>query len=352
MTFGQYEHIARHFSKSFLTIVLVFALAGGVVGTFESRNGKASATLVVSEPTGTLLAGDIIPLTTAIAENIASSANDDEVAVSIENNVTARSIVFNVESSKGFEEAVETATAIAVQTSAEAESLFQEMSSRYSSSPTNDGETTTSPLDAFDQAIISNLSGKDKAAALELVSFTIISANQDERPSAFITFAKYFLLVTGIGLIVASGVTICRGRRLVPDGTSTTEICGLKVIADEKDGCFGERVLTTLFCSSSKPPQTIAIIALTDHDAERIEQIMGSKLDAITLWEQPPTITVCNPPKRNIGNLITAHDADAVLLCATSWKDSLEATKSILDELKLVGANIAGIILTSHYKRD
>lgn len=351
MTFGQYVHIVRRFSKSFLTIVLVFALAGGVVGAFESRNGKASATLVISEPTGTLLAGDLIPLTTAIAENIASSANDDEVAVSIENNVTTRSIVFNVESSRGFEEAAETATAIAVQTSAEAESLFQEMSSRYSSSPTNDGEATTS-LNAFDQAIISNLSGKDKAAALELVSFTVISANKDESPSAFTAFAKYFLLVTGIGLIVASGVTICRGRRLVPDGASITEICGLKVIADEKDGCFGERVLTTLFCSSSKPPQTIAIIALTDHDAERIEQVMGSELDAITLWEQPPIITVCNPPKRNIGNLITAHDADAVLLCATPWKDSLEATKSILDELKLVGANIAGIILASRYKRD
>lgn len=134
------------------------------------------------------------------------------------------------------------------------------------------------------------------------------------------------------------------------------------------EGC--EQILANLQFSCDGRPAAVAVVpvgnsatnpvvarglasAFERSDA-RVKLVKGSphaKKFQVSVPPDAAIVVSCEPLDEGVGTAYIAHGADVTVLCVIEWADSKSQLASVIDELKLAKANIAGIAYLSEPKK-
>lgn len=136
------------------------------------------------------------------------------------------------------------------------------------------------------------------------------------------------------------------------------------VVPRKADSDFGDRLLANIRFATSQDAKRICVIPIQeDSSARNISEILYASLKSegkkVERMRSPEIIADngeadeaaykvidCAPVSVSTDTLYASRKADAVVLAAIQWKDSMRSLESAVEELKLAKANIALCVLT------
>lgn len=160
---------------------------------------------------------------------------------------------------------------------------------------------------------------------------------------------KYLIVSVFAGLFLAICVLVIIDmvKRPIKSVENIKAAVDLPMLEEMSKDDNGERLLANVrFAIEAEDCGQICLIPVSDGTS--IEKVAAS-LRAAANAESPQTHIEINCQDSLANNVKVAYEArkaDAVVLVATQWKDSLTALESAVADLKLANANLVGIVLT------
>lgn len=358
MTLLDVLKLGRHYIKMVVIVVVVCTLAGAGLGVAKAGLGNAEysaeAVLTISEPTATVSAGELMPLAQAIATNVVAENSSDGVTVSQTYDLASRTIAFTAVASSETE-SIEAANNAARQTADETAALLREIADQYRSEIQSEESAESKELDG---TVTFGLSERNRAAALEMVSFTVNDASQAAINSGKSTVLKYMLVgfVGGLLLDLCLVSVINFTKRPLKSQRELEECLRLPVLAKTSDSAFAQRLGLALGCMTDDKTASACILLVGCHDSqfhnarESFVEEMASA-SKVTVNGKEISMEVCAPFDQCIESMLVAHNSQIVVLVASPWVNTLteiEETVAILDVLK---ANLVGSVLDDAFDR-
>lgn len=348
MTLLDVLKLARHYIKMVVIVVVVCTLAGAGLGVAKAGLGNAEysaeAVLTISEPTATVAAGELMPLAQAVATNVAAESSEGDVAVSQKYDLAARTVSFTAVASSEAE-SIEAANSAARQTANEIATLLQEMADQYRSEIQAEESAEAKELDG---AVTFGLSERNRAAALEMVSFTVNDASQAASNSGKSMAAKYALVgfLGGVFLVFCILVIIDLVKAPLKDRSDAEKEFNLPVLAEGRASDIGDRLWANIQFVGDKAPESVCLFPVHQPIAMSIELSLTKAIsDAGALANGRVIVAACPPLSDGMEGVYAARGADATVVCAARWDDSRHDAADVLRELSLAQAQVAGIVL-------
>lgn len=342
----------RHCIKLVVAVVVACTLAGVGLGIAKAGLGNAEytaeAVLTVSEPTATVSATELMPLAQAIATNVVAENSVNGVSISQAYDLTARTISFTAVAGSEAE-SIEAANGAAAQTAEETSAVLQGMADRYRAELAAE---EVSGAGTSDGSMTFGLSERNRAAALEMVSFTVNDASQAASNSGKSTAMKYAL----VGLLGGSFLAICivviidlvkaplKGRE---DIEKHFEV---PVLAEGDPSGLGDRLWANVQFAVGEIPRSVCLIPIGQPVAQQVETSLVKGIVASPVGLDDVAIVACAPLNDGVDAAYAAYSADATLVCAVLWKDSIRQIAETLCELNLAQAKVFGIVLVDKKK--
>lgn len=353
MTLLDVLKLVRHYIKMVVIVVVVCTLAGAGLGVAKAGLGNAEysaeAVLTISEPTATVAAGELMPLAQAIATNVVAENSNDGVTVSQTYDLASRTIAFTAVASSEAE-SIEAANNAARQTADETAALLQEMADQYRSEIQSEESVEAKELDG---TVTFGLSERNRAAALEMVSFTVNDASQAASNSGKSTVVKYTLVgfLGGVFLALCIVIIIDFARTPLKDRSDVEKNFDLPVLAEGRASEIGSRVWASIQFTADKVPQSVCFLPVDRSVASSIESALAEAvIEASGALGGEVAVTVCPALLDSMEGAYAARDADITVLCAMLWSNSLHEVAETLRELSLARANVGGIVLIAEDK--
>lgn len=339
--------LMRHYFKLVAAVVVVCTLAGVGLGFVKADLGNAEytaeAVLTISEPTATVSASELMPLTQAIATNVVAENSADGVSVSREYDLATRTISFTAVASSEAE-SIEAANGAAAQTAEEASAVLQSMADQYRAELAAEEVSGAGVLDGL---ATFGLSERNRAAALEMVSFTVNDASQAISNSGKSTAAKYGLVGLLGGLFLAISIVVIIDFVKAPlKGREDIGKCFDVPVLAEGDGCsLGDRLWANVQFAIGEIPHSICLVPAAGSVPQGIEESLGNAIAANGV--EDVSAVACLPLDKSMDAAYVARAADATVVCAAPWRDSLRQVADTLRELELAQAKVVGIVLAN-----
>lgn len=350
MTLLDVLRLVRHYIKMAVLVVIVCTLAGVGVGvvkaTLENAEYSAEAVLTISEPTATVAAGELMPLAQAIATNIAAENTNDDVAVSQKYDLATRTISFTAVASSEAE-SIEMANSAARQTADETAALLREMANQYRSEIQAEESAEAKELDG---TVAFGLSERNRAAALEMVSFTVNDASQAASNSGKSAAVKYALVgfLGGVFLALCIVIIIDLVKAPLKDRDDVEKNFDLTILAEGCAADIGDRLWANIQFAADKAPQSICLLPVRRLTVAPIEAALVGAIAKMPASSCGETAVEAYPALTDsMEGAYAARDADATVLCAMLWDDSLCDVADSLRELGLAQADVCGIVLVT-----
>lgn len=350
MTLLDVLKLVRHYIKMVVAVVVICTLAGAGLGVVKADLGNAEytaeAVLTISEPTATVAAGELMPLAQAIATNVVAENSSDGVAVSQKYDLAARTISFTAVANSEVE-SVEAANSAARQTADETAALLQEMANQYRSEIQVEESAEAKELDG---AVAFGLSERNRAAALEMVTFTVNDASQAASNSGKSTAVKYALVGFLGGVFLALCIVIIIDLVRVPlKGRDDIEKnFDLPILAEGCAAGIGGRLWANIQFAADKAPQSICLLPVHKLVVAPIETALVGAIAKMPASSGGEIAVEAYPALGdNMEGAYAARDADVTVLCAALWDDSLCDVADSLRELGLAQADVCGIVLVT-----
>lgn len=347
MTLLDVLKLGRHYIKMVVIVVVVCTLAGAGLGVAKAGLGNAEysaeAVLTISEPTATVAAGELMPLAQAIATNVVAENNNDGVTVSQTYDLASRTISFTAVASSEAE-SIEAANNAARQTAEETAALLQDMADQYRSEIQSEESAEAKEPDG---TVTFGLSERNRAAALEMVSFTVNDASQAASNSGRSAAVKYALVGFLGGVFLAMCILIIIDLVKTPlKGREDIEKCfDIPVLAEGDARNIGDRLWANVQFAVGETPNSVCLIPVGQPVVQQIEASLAKSIVASPVELGDVTMVTCAPLSEGVDAAYAACSADATLVCAVLWKDSIRQIAETLYELDLAQAKVCGIVL-------
>ncbi len=350
MTLLDVLKLVRHYIKMVMAVVVICTLAGAGLGVVKADLGNAEytaeAVLTISEPTATVSASELMPLAQAIATNVVAESSSGDATVSQKYDLSVRTISFTAVASSEAE-SIEAANSAARQTADETADLLQEMANQYRSEIQAEESAEAKELDG---AVTFGLSERNRAAALEMVSFTVNDASQAASNSGKSTAVKYALVgfLGGVFLALCIVIIIDLVRVPLKDRDDIEKNFDLPILAEGCAADIGDRLWANIQFAAGKAPQSICLLPVRRLTVAPIEAaLVGAiaKMPASSCGET--TVEAYPALTDNMEGAYAARDADVTVLCAALWDDSLCDVADSIRELGLARADVCGIVLAT-----
>lgn len=341
--------LIRHYIKSFIAIIVICTFVGLSAGYMKVQLSdsecRSEAVLTVSEPTGTVAAADLMPLVQAIATNVLAEDAFADSDVSFKYDLSSRSISFIAVGSTE-EESVLLANAAARRTAEIASSTLTALAAQYMPDGSDMGESALPEATNGD-------SDASRALALEAVTFTTNDAadasskdsSKDVLKFGIVGFFAGLFLAICVLLILDLSKTPIRGRKEVEEAFE------IPVLMNAADVDPSSRLWANIQFACEGVPSSVCLVPLERVDVKSLEQQLSLAVkEAMTLDGDvcgEVRFVACRPLVENIEGAYAAHSADATVVVAMQWKDSMKQLAATLQELSLAQANVVGIALLS-----
>ena len=350
MTLLDVLKLMRHYIKMVVAVVVVCTLAGAGLGIAKAGLGNAEytaeAVLTVSEPTATVSASELMPLTQAIATNVVAENSDDGVSISQEYDLATRTISFTAVAGTE-EESIAAANNAAAQTAEQTVALLQEMADQYRSEIATEKSVESSEGEG---AVTFGLSERNRAAALEMVSFTVNDASQAASNSGKSTAVKYGLVGFLGGLFLAICIMLIVDLVKAPlTGREDIEKCfDVPVLAEGNARSLGDCLWANVQFAVGETPHSVCLVPVGQPVPQEVEDSLSNAVASTDANDV--LISVCPPLGKSMDAAYTARDADVTVICSVPWKDSLRLIADTLREFELAQAKVAGVVLVNEEK--
>lgn len=350
MTLLDVLKLARHYIKMVAIVVVACTLAGIGLGVAKAGLGNAEysaeAVLTISEPTATVVAGELMPLAKAVAENVLSEGSIDGVALALKYDISTRSIAFAAVASSEAE-SIEAANNAARQTADETATLLQEMADKYRS------EISAEEVQREgNETITFGLSERNRAAALEMVSFTVNDASESVSDSGASAIAKFALvgLCGGVFLAICLVLILNILNAPIKDYADLQNSASVPVIAVSSEADFASKLWANILFSGEGSPRSVCLVPIGEPVAQTIKAVLLDIDEGLVAKDRCEGVSIraCRPIRDSAEALYVAHDSSRTILCATEWADTKRQVSYTIGELKRVGANVCGIVLVSN----
>ena len=344
MTLLDILKLTRHYIKIVVVVVVASAMVGmglGIVkAAFNNTEYTAESVLTVSDPTATVAAGELMPLTRAVADNVVAERSAEDVVISQRYDLASRTISFTVVSGDEAE-SIAAANSVAAQTAEQTAALLQEMADRYRSEITAEESVESGE---FDGTVTFGLSERNRAA-LEMVSFTVNDALQAASSSDNSTAVKYGLVGFLGGLFLAICIMVIIDLAKAPlKGREDVERCfDVPVLAEGNARSLGDRLWANTQFAIGEIPHSVCLVPAAETVPQGIEESLSSAIAAN--GARDVLVVACLPLGKSMDAAYVARDTDATVVCAVPWRDSLRQVADTLRELELAQAKVAGIVL-------
>lgn len=353
MTLLDVLKLVRHYIKMVVVVVAVCTLAGAGLGVAKAGLGNAEysaeAVLTISEPTATVAAGELMPLAQAIATNVVAESSNDDVAVSQKYDLTTRTIAFTAVASSETE-SIEAANSAARQTADETAALLQAMAGQYRSEIQSEGSVEAKELDG---TVTFGLSERNRAAALEMVSFTVNDASQAAINSGRSIVVKYAFagFFAGIFLALCIAIIINLIKAPLKDRNDVEEGFDLPVLAEGRASDIGDRLWANIQFAVDEMPQSVCLLPVRQPIAMPVEAVLAKAVSSAGAPSGASVrVAAYSPLVDSMEGAYAARSADITVICASLWSDSLRDVADTLHELNLAHAKTAGVVLVDDGK--
>lgn len=347
MTLLDVLKLMRHYIKLVVAVVVACTLAGVGLGIAKAGLGNAEytaeAVLTVSEPTATVSATELMPLAQAIATNVVAENSAGGVSISQAYDLTARTISFTAVAGSEAE-SIEAANGAAAQTAEETSAVLQGMADQYRAELAAE---EVSEADVSGGSATFGLSECNRAAALEMVSFTVNDASQAASNSGKSAAVKYALagLLGGLFLAVCIVVVIDLMRAPLKGREDIEKNFKVPVLAEGDPSGLADRLWANVRFVVEEAPHSVCLVPIGQPISQEMKSSLG---DAIAATDASDVLLIACPPlDKSIDAVYEAHDADVSIVCATCWKDSARQLGDTLRELNLACVKVAGVVLVA-----
>lgn len=176
-------------------------------------------------------------------------------------------------------------------------------------------------------------------------------------------------LLVGIVLAACYLVLVDLIREPIKSREDVQNAADLPVLGCVLDGNIDEQLFINLQFRCAKDTKSIAIVPLaaaniasavacelvacfkkkgTNVESEKVpasteDLVLRSNEDILTVY-------CCEPISEGMGAAVTAHTADATILCVSEWTDSRRQLRSTINELDLANANLVGMVYVPEHK--
>lgn len=347
MTLLDVLKLMRHYIKLVVAVVVACTLAGVGLGIAKAGLGNAEytaeAVLTVSEPTATVSATELMPLAQAIATNVVAENSAGGVSISQAYDLTARTISFTAVAGSEAE-SIEAANGAAAQTAEETSAVLQGMADQYRAELATEEAGGSG---ASGGSMTFGLSERNRAAALEMVSFTVNDASQATSNSGKSTAVKYGLVGLLGGLFVAICIVVIIDLVKSPlKGHEDIDKCfDAPVLAEGDARGLGDRLWANVQFAVGETPHSVCLVPVGQPIPQGVESSLASAVAATDANDV--SIVDCSPLDKSMNAAYVARDAGVTVICAIPWRDSLHQVADTLRELDLARAKVAGIALIS-----
>lgn len=345
MTLLEILKLARHYIKIVVIVVVIGTMVGIGLGIakdgFNGTEYAAESVLTVSDPTATVAAGELMPLARSVANNVVAERSAEDIVISQKYDLASRTISFTAVSGDETE-SIAAANSAAVQTAEQTAALLQEMADRYRSEITAEESVES---DEFDGTVTFGLSERNRAAALEMVSFTVNDALQAASNSSNNTAVKYGLAGFLGGLFLAICIMLIINYAKAPlKGREDVEKCfDIPVLAEGNARSLGDRLWANVQFVIGGIPHSVCLVPVAEAVPQEIEESLSSAIAAN--GGRDVSAVACLPLGKSMDAAYVARDADATVVCAVLWRDSLRQVAYTLRELELAQAKVTGMVL-------
>ena len=360
MTLLDVLRLVRHYLKLCVVVVAICTLFGGVVGLSRTLMGHAEysarAVLTVSEPTATVSANELMPLVEATANNVIVSIAREGISVTQEYDLSSRSITFTAVAASE-KASINAANDAASQTAEQMKLLLSEMAQQYRARQTT-GEDRSSLSDEYTTV---QMLDRDRATALEAVSFTINDASQAAANSGKSTLVKFVIVGLLGGVVLAICIVVSMGLVKEPIKTrgDIERISALPLLADGLDNDFYRRLWANIQFAANTEPRSICLVSVGGVDADTVEKRLRDVIlhEGMQLQltdesdgrghEYEPTILSGQALATDVSIAFGARRAEVTVVLVKCWIDSSRQLEATLRELEIAGARVAGFALFS-----
>lgn len=380
MTLNGFLALAKHFRKYFIMVSVVSVIAALLLSLSVIKTQfSAESSLSVSDPSGNIPENELMTAARSYAEDVTEDMTTDDVTVEalVYASRDPYTIVFSADTTDE-ELSIELANSASQETKRLLETTFDELELRR--------EAVLQSLDSgvalpSDDSVLSELysftdSDDEQAAALakallgdtedakKSFDYCVFIVNEATKAeiSGFSTPKLVLAALVGGLLLVVGGIAL---YDLVKAPLKTKEDiedeASLPILLNGEEGNRGLMLWLKICLQNQGIPSEIALVPLagtppTELGASLMKAIELDK-DALALKsindasDHEVRVDICSPLSDSAQSICDAHNADVVLVVATLWKNTRRELAKTMQDMKTVGANVLGIIVSDDKKQ-
>lgn len=363
MTLYELCGMVRRYWRIALAIVLACTLGMGLYSLKGSAPMyKATATVVATDPSGKVATTQLMATVEAIGITVEREASGDGVTVTgaAAAPTTSQCYVLTAVSDEA-QESIAAANAAAHRIADEAKGVYAELAANgeerlhaYADNLQLFEELGNERIDAINSVVAPN--------TYAFCEFNVEEAQEASTQGS--SLVKFLILGLVVGLLLSlCGIALYGFVKRPVKGRHDIEAeCDLPVLGGKKEN--SEVLWANIQFAAESEPRSICILPTGDEDVREISKNLvqamratgrnasieapdgfrdaemgpcGTQQDAIAVYP-------CGSVASSADALWCARQSDATVVCVRQWSDALERFAEVLDELRLAGSKVVGIV--------
>lgn len=356
-----------HYWKLAIAIIAACSLSAALASwLIMPQKYEASASITVSDPSGSVSSADMLAVANSLAQSEAAPYNvegsDTCVSVSPGTGATSQVLTIVAESTSE-DETAELANSLANSVAAKATGIFEALQEAN-----EDGRADLSALNSSED-VASVLSGSlmqdilGTGLTFEFCSFMVNEAVEAQEAGLGGVVLVALGLIGGLFVAVVAVMVIAAIKEPIRSRDELEEATGLPVLNGLTSRDAGDQIWANVQFSSDELVDSLCLVPVAgDSGAQEcatalvaaIERANKSvMLEVVTKQEtldqnasrNAVVVWQCPPLAENVAAAYCAHNVSVTLVCARFWSDSLGKLQDTIRELSLAKAKVAGVVL-------
>ena len=351
-----------HYWKLAIAIIAACSLSAALASwLIMPQKYEASASITVSDPSGSVSSADMLAVANSLAQSEAAPYNvegsDTCVSVSPGTGATSQVLTIVAESTSE-DETAELANSLANSVAAKATGIFEALQEanedgRADLSALNSSEDVASVLS---RSLMQDILGT--GLTFEFCSFMVNEAVEAQETGLGGVVLVALGLIGGLFVAVVAVMVIAAIKEPIRSRDELEEATGLPVLNDAGDQIWAnvqfssdelvdslclvpvagdsgaQECATALVAAIERANKSVMLEVVTKQ--ETLDQ--NASRNAVVVWQ-------CPPLAENVAAAYCAHNVSVTLVCARFWSDSLGKLQDTIRELSLAKAKVAGVVL-------
>lgn len=339
------------------------AVLAALLSLYLPAKYEASATVSVSDPSGSVQVADLLSVANNVAQSIVSSdisqLNGEEVFLD-EGTATNRTLTLTVKGN-GASECVELVNRVASNVAVGSKDVFDALQETNEANlaelrSLNTSEDVAAVLSG---TVLQDTLGSGKT--FEFCTFLVNEATDAQEVGLSLSALVLIGFIVGLFLVVVVTFVVCVAKAPIISREEIERLVDSPVL-NAGVSHSGDWLWANIQFLSDVPIKSVCLVPLAGASAKKcakilentilqtgeaplIEEVEGDSRFVSDAGQNQLSIYCCPSLDDGVAAIYYSHIASATVICARKWDDSVRVLESVIRELSYAKANIVGIAL-------